>query len=369
MSSKLTADNILERYGHARALMPFLIRKPLGHFFYITSKCNLNCDYCWQRELPGKDSENSRADRKELSGKEWINIIKSVPKLSFIGITGGEPLLHPDFKEIIKQLSGRVSYTLNTNGILLSDDIIESLIKSKASNISISLDGFSNVHDVSRKRSGLFDLIVERIERLNFHKKKNGSRKPTLTVKTVLLDPLVDQIGEFYQFCDKVLGADCLNISLMKTTEHAQYDFRVYENMSDIKNIGAPECYAYEKSNKIPGALEYLLGLSKRGKCKVLLYPKMGGKTAADLLLKSKGKEVFDSCHIPWALVVILSDGSVIPCLSLRVANIRDLNYDVKQISKSLRYYNFLKWRDGMNKGGKSPAECNMCCFSRVKVV
>lgn len=366
MSLKVKGDNILKWYGYTRALMPFFVRRPLGYFFYITGRCNLSCDYCWQREVPGRTSENTKTSQNELTGEEWIEIVNSIPRISFIGLTGGEPLLHPDFKKIIRHLGGRFRFTINTNGILLDDDMIKNLIESKASNLSISLDGFSDVHDVSRKHTGLFDHIVERIERLHALKKMMHSKKPSLTIKTVLLDPLLDRLSEFYGFCDEVLKADCLNISIMKTENHAQFDFRTYESMRDISAAGEPACYHYKEAGNITAALANLLNLSEK-KCKVLFYPKMYNASQIDLLFKSHGKGIFAPCYIPWGLVVILANGNIIPCLSLKIANIRDLDYDVKRIGALKKYQDFLKWRDTRNRTLKPVPECNMCCFSEVR--
>jgi len=340
----------------------------MGYFFYITGRCNLNCDYCWQREKEERISESTRTSRNELTGKEWINVIKSIPKLSFVGLTGGEPLLHSDFKEIIRFLSGRLSYTINTNGILLDDEMLENIIKYKVSNLSISLDGFADVHDVSRKRPGLFDLLVERIHRLNVLKGEKRFKKPSLTIKTVLLDPLVGQLDEFYRFCDEVLKADCLNISVMKTLQHAQFDFRTYDSLNEIKMVGEPACFNYKEVDRIPEALINLLKISEKRRCKVLFYPRMFDKSALDLLFRSHGRGIFGPCYIPWSTVMILANGNIIPCLSLNIANIRDMNYDVRRISGLEKYQKFLKWRNTANRTKASPPECNMCCFSAVRI-
>lgn len=347
--------------------MPAMIRRPLGYYFYITGLCNLNCDYCWQREMPDRESENTKSRRNELSKDEWLKIINTVPRLAFVGLTGGEPMIHPGFQDIIQLLSGRNPYTINTNGFYLNDKILRDLIEYKASNLSISIDGFSDVHDYSRGKPGLFNHIVEQIKKLNELKEKTGAKKPSITIKTVLLDPIVDRLEEFYHFCDQTLKADCLNISIMKTTEHAQYDFRVYDNLKGVAAAGEPICHSYEKKQQIPDVLIDLLNLSKKHNCQVLYYPRVTGDAAIRHLFESEGKDGFTSCYVPWTLIVILSEGSVIPCLSVKLSNIRDLDYDVKRIDELKKYNDFLKWRSSMNHAEKSPAVCNMCCFSKVK--
>lgn len=368
MFKRIDVDKILSCYGYIRQLLPFLIKRPLGYFLYITKRCNLSCDYCWQRKLPDRGIRGIKDRQNELSAREWVEVIKTIPRFSFIGISGGEPLLHPGFKDIIRFLGGRFAYSVNTNGILLDDELIENLIKYKVTNISISIDGFANIHDITRKCPGLFEHIVERIERFNTIKRRMGLKKrPSLTIKTVMVEPLLEQLKEFYHFCEKRLKAECLNIALMKTGNHAQYDFCTYNNIKEIKNLGEPICYQYGQVEKISEALSNLAGYSKKRHCKVLLSPRMVQKSAIEHLLLNQGKGIFGSCYIPWAMNVILADGTIIPCLSAKIANIRDLDYQVRQIDKLEKYQRFLKWRNIMNNSWKSPPECNMCCFNLVR--
>ena len=83
---------------------------PLRYFFELTYRCNLNCPYCYV----GSDRK-----KNELSTEEWFNIIKQIPRYSFVTLVGGEPLVRHDFKEILFKTSKRVFGKLNvvTNGI------------------------------------------------------------------------------------------------------------------------------------------------------------------------------------------------------------------------------------------------------------
>lgn len=367
MSLKVKADNFLQLYGRARSLLPFVLTQPLGYFFYITKRCNLNCEYCWQRQTTTQQNKTGSSTEKELTAGEWSRVIRSISPLSFIGLSGGEPLLHPGFTEILQSLGGRFRYTVNTNAELLNDIVIEELIRTRASNISVSLDGFVAVHDVSRCRPGLFDRVTEGIRRLNNYKKKYRVNYPEITIKIVLSDEVIDSLPEFYRFCNEELQAGCLNISFMKTSPHAQFDFNVRETLAEAVNNAGPQCYSYREKVRIPIVIEELLRLARGKRCKVLLYPKMNGISQMRSLLQSSGQGAYNSCYIPWGLVVILPSGDIIPCLSMKIANIRELNYDVRKISAVPAYRQFLKWRDVTNRSGKMTPACNMCCFARVK--
>ena len=93
----------------------------IRYFLYeIVHHCNLDCkccDHC--SPLAEPEFVNLKHYKKDLEKlKKTINIINS------IGIMGGEPLLHPDFLEIVKITRKVLKYTvifIYTNGICLQN--------------------------------------------------------------------------------------------------------------------------------------------------------------------------------------------------------------------------------------------------------
>ena len=79
----------------------------------ITTKCNLTCFYCVGRHLPQKNMELS----------EFEEVLKRVPPRSVVHLQGeGEPLLHPNIREMIalcREAGYRVTTT--TNGTIPFD--------------------------------------------------------------------------------------------------------------------------------------------------------------------------------------------------------------------------------------------------------
>ena len=75
-------------------------KSPRTVIFEITDKCNLNCRYCYR-----PNAGTYAPDVLSLENLEKItaNLRKSKDKLS-IGISGGEPMLHPDFMEIVAEI-------------------------------------------------------------------------------------------------------------------------------------------------------------------------------------------------------------------------------------------------------------------------
>ena len=103
---------------------------PLRYFFELTHLCNLNCPYCYV---------GTNRVKKELTTSEWFDVIKQIPFYSFVTLVGGEPLIRPDFCEILDKISKKTLGKVNvvTNGVLMDDKIIDAFIKSKMLLLSV----------------------------------------------------------------------------------------------------------------------------------------------------------------------------------------------------------------------------------------
>jgi len=104
-----------------------------------------------------------------LSFDKWRSIIDSAQKLHtmIISITGGEPLLHPDFFCILDYIKkAGIATHICTNGTLLSNKNVAELAKANIHSISISLDSDEpSMHNYLRG-SDCFDKVVSGIRRL-----------------------------------------------------------------------------------------------------------------------------------------------------------------------------------------------------------
>ncbi|MBU2576745.1 MAG: radical SAM protein [Nanoarchaeota archaeon] len=129
----------------------------------ITGNCNMNCQHC----------RASHQLKKDMPVEQIVKIIKFArqfsPNYKEIIISGGEPLIHKNFFEVLKQVreNGGESVTLTTNGSLLTKKhlkLIESL-SFKRFQLSISLDNLdSEKHDEFRKHNGAFQKAVKSLQ-------------------------------------------------------------------------------------------------------------------------------------------------------------------------------------------------------------
>ena len=129
--------------------------------FEITDKCNLNCVFCY---------EKYRRKNKDIDLEVFKKAIYKYKPL-LIQLTGGEPTFHNNFNEILKYALQKVLVVqFTTNGWNLEEKIPLIIKLKKKPIIAISLDFPSTLHNIIRKRNGLFEKIISNIKLLKKYK-------------------------------------------------------------------------------------------------------------------------------------------------------------------------------------------------------
>lgn len=133
---------------------PFLCssNSPIHVWVEITEKCNLNCPYCYM-DAPQEGTELSLEVFSEL-----INELNNM-NISTISISGGEPLLNSNFKEILeKTLNYDFDVNLVTNGTLLNEEIMDIIEKGNITT-QFSIDSVDReIYKKSRGKDKLEDV-------------------------------------------------------------------------------------------------------------------------------------------------------------------------------------------------------------------
>lgn len=127
--------------------------------FMITGACNLNCPHC----LLNCSNKNDHPVPKET-------ILKIIDEFSELGgetliITGGEPLSHPEWFDILNHgcnSTGLKEITLQTNGAMVTGEDVEKLktLPPDKLTIQISLDGATPAVNDLIRGDGNFDASI-----------------------------------------------------------------------------------------------------------------------------------------------------------------------------------------------------------------
>ena len=140
---------------------------PLQAFYlYMSNSCNLACRHCWitPRFVNGKPDPGDVIDVEAL--RDAVQEAKPMG-LNSAKLTGGEPMLHPSFVEIVDMLSDEgLGMNMETNGTLLTAELARHLKdETKLDFISISIDGAdAETHDAFRGVPGAFDAALQGLD-------------------------------------------------------------------------------------------------------------------------------------------------------------------------------------------------------------
>ena len=113
--------------------------KKLNGTVIVTYRCNARCNMCSRFKAPSLPQE-------EIS----IETIKKLPKMYFTNITGGEPFIRTDLKDIVRELykkSDRI--VISTNGFF-TDRIIDLCKEFPKVGIRISIEGLEDTNNEIR---------------------------------------------------------------------------------------------------------------------------------------------------------------------------------------------------------------------------
>lgn len=127
----------------------------------ITDRCNFRCQYCMAEDMTFTPRQNA------LNADEFVKISRCLVELGIrkIRVTGGEPLVHPDFQAIILGLSkiqDLQTLAITTNGALLSKHI-DAIAQANVGQLNISLDSLNPQRFAHISRTGQLEPVLEGI--------------------------------------------------------------------------------------------------------------------------------------------------------------------------------------------------------------
>lgn len=136
----------MEKINDFTSIEQILIRNaiqsvsPINGSLELLPLCNMNCDMCYIR----LNQDEMLSQGKLRPVEEWLNIARQMKDngVLFLLLTGGEPLIYPNFKQLYVELNRMgIVLTLNTNGTLIDEEWAAFFGKYKPRRINITLYG------------------------------------------------------------------------------------------------------------------------------------------------------------------------------------------------------------------------------------
>lgn len=167
-------------------------RYPLVTMLEPLFRCNLACGGCGKIQYP------EEILKKTLTPEQCFKAVEECGA-PVVTVAGGEPLIHPQIKEIVDGLieRGKIVY-LCTNALLLKRKM--DLFKpSDYLTFSIHMDGMKEHHDKCVNREGTYDTALEAIKEA----KRRGFR---VTTNTTIFEG--HPVEDLHQFFDDMMDVD-----------------------------------------------------------------------------------------------------------------------------------------------------------------
>ncbi|WP_197413352.1 cyclophane-forming radical SAM/SPASM peptide maturase YhhB [Pedobacter sp. Leaf176] len=173
----------------------------------VASRCNINCTYCYVYHMG--DDNWSRMSKFMDSGTiaamcgSFSQLVSQQEKPFSVVLHGGEPFLLGkrrlfELLEALREvLPERYPISIQTNGILISDEILDICLQFHAS-VAVSIDGPEHIHDrfrVGHSGEGTFAKVLRGIKTLSKHRGASFLNAGLLAV----IDPSSDPL-EIYHF-------------------------------------------------------------------------------------------------------------------------------------------------------------------------
>lgn len=196
-------------------------------FFELTLKCNEACFHC------GSSCGAARPDG--LAAEKYIEVLDEVKEnfdisRTMLCITGGEPLLRPDFFDILGY-ADQIGYTwgMTSNATLITPSVARRLYETGMATISVSIDGLEKTHDSLRGLSGGYRLAMSGIENLlaerDRHRSEKRKKRPfrAVQVTTVINHENIHELDRLFRIFEgmdidswRVIGLEPIGRALLR---------------------------------------------------------------------------------------------------------------------------------------------------------
>ncbi len=265
----------------------------------VTGKCNYNCRHCF-----------NAADFSPLMS-EWKleDLCRLLDEAQGCGIhaitiTGGEPMLHPHFMDILAEIMKRdmFVYELNTNGHFISGELLGQMKRNGCRPLmKISFDGIG-FHDWMRAKKGAQEHALRAISECVEH----GFRVKVQTqVNRVTYRSIPETVD-----CMEAMGVE--NLRLIRTTEGGR-------GALDKGKL----CLSFEEyyEKMLALAKEYT-GSEHRMLIEIwnfmVLYPEQHAYEIIPVICpEGKYRSSMPVCRDSMGMIAVNSEGDVLPCLQM----------------------------------------------------
>lgn len=174
---------------------------PIWLILFITARCNISCLHC-PRGSPESPRGSPAFD--DMTIETFTKILNRFPHSINIGLTGGEPLLHPQLFDMIHLAHDcRMKVHIFTNGTRLADNL-EAFLEAPVELLNLSLYGTDAVSfsQLTGAKGSAFADIIMSMEKLANRRHLRGYPR-IFRASFICTKENLDQAIDFVRLCEK----------------------------------------------------------------------------------------------------------------------------------------------------------------------
>jgi MoaA/NifB/PqqE/SkfB family radical SAM enzyme len=262
-------------------------------------------------------------------------------------LTGeGEPFLHPEILKMISTVkAARFHLTVLTNGTLLDEESVQSLIDSRLDVVNVSLWA-SSPEKYEKSYPGTephnFEKVVNGLKLVSYHKAKKNSELPRVVLHQPVTRYNYQEIEALVDLAH-VTGCNSISFSPLKYSKRGLASYA------------------------LPSEEEEHLFQDMRRMKKKLKALSIDHNIDQTILRYRIGPVVWEKvpCYISWIHVRIKSDGTVLPCnqpCNISLGNLNEKGFDTIWNGPLVRWFR----RNTISVEGfasiENNCDCSFCC-------
>jgi len=177
----------------------------------LSSECNFNCEMCFRQSFSTDAGTMSQALLNRVQTE-----IETLPKLREVVLGGlGEPLLHPNIKELISFLKQRdIRVTITTNGALM-EPLVDFFIKEEVDKVVISFETGDIGHSNEKE-------VFNTTRRITREKERLHRTRPSIVMFMVVTRENIRDLSRIQGVLRKSGVKDIILSNLLPATEEHQ---------------------------------------------------------------------------------------------------------------------------------------------------
>ena len=177
---------------------------PIHLDFELNDSCNQSCVMCPRNTTTHTETGYELGTKKKLSINTFTRIMQESSRYNLKSINLGayaEPLTHKDFFQFTKIASefGIIDIRMITNGILLTQQVSDEILKSSVTNIFISIDAATK-ETYSNIRGSGFEKVLSNVDYLLKKRTELSSKIPFIRVSFVNMINNTMELSNFLSY-------------------------------------------------------------------------------------------------------------------------------------------------------------------------